>query len=78
MSDADMIQFKEEIKDVVTPENQISYAVAIAEMFRTYLTPDQAELLKAKVKEFAKLKELLILVVMLQKKKVKMDELKLS
>jgi hypothetical protein len=29
------------------------------------------------VKEFAKLKELLVLVVMLQKKKVKMEELKL-
>lgn len=42
------------------------------------MTPDEAEALKGKVKEFAKLKELLILVVMLQKKKVKMDELKLS
>jgi hypothetical protein len=50
----------------------------MAEIFRTYLTPDEAEALKGKVKEFAKLKELLILVVMLQKKKVKMDELKLS
>ena len=29
------------------------------------------------MKEFAKLKELLVLVVMLQKKKVKMEELKL-
>ena len=31
-----------------------------------------------KVKEFVKLKELLILVVMLQKKKVKMEEIKLT
>jgi hypothetical protein len=41
------------------------------------LTPDEAEALKNKVKEFAKLKELLVLVVMLQKKKIKMEELKL-
>jgi hypothetical protein len=42
MSDADMIQFKDELKSVVTPENEISYSIAIAELFRTYLTPDEA------------------------------------
>ena len=50
----------------------------MAELFRTYLTPDEADILKDKVKAFAKLKEILVIVVMLQKKKVKMDELKLS
>lgn len=73
MSDSDMIKFKEQLRDVITPENEISYAIMIAQLFRTYLTPDEAEVLKTKVKEFAKLKELLILVVMLQKKKVKME-----
>ena len=49
----------------------------VSELFRTYLSPDEAESLKHSVKEFVKLKEMLILVVSLQKKKVKMDELKL-
>jgi CRISPR/Cas system-associated endoribonuclease Cas2 len=45
----------------------------VSELFRTYLTPDEAEALKNKVKEFVKLKEMLILVVMMQKKKLKLD-----
>lgn len=49
----------------------------VSELFRTYLSPDEAETLKQKVKEFVKLKEMLILVVMMQKKKLKLDELKL-
>lgn len=49
----------------------------VSELFRTYLSPDEAEALKNKVKEFVKLKEMLVLVVMMQKKKVKLEELKL-
>ena len=37
----------------------------------------KTELAQTKVKQFVKLKELLVLVVSLQKKKVKLDELKL-
>lgn len=40
MSDGDMVQYKQELKDIVTPENEISYSVAIAELFRNYLSPD--------------------------------------
>ena len=50
MSEADMIQIKDELRDIVTPENEISYAIPMAEMFRTYLSPDEAEVLKNKVK----------------------------
>ena len=39
MSEADMIMFKEELRDVVAPEDEISYAVMVAELFRTYLSP---------------------------------------
>lgn len=77
MSDSDMIQFKEELVDTLAPENQICYSIMVSELFRTYLSPDEAEALKNKVKEFVKLKEMLILVVMMQKKKLKLEELKL-
>lgn len=40
MSDSDMVQFKEELIDVISPEDDVSYAIMIAELFRTYLTPD--------------------------------------
>ncbi len=50
MSDADMIIFKEELRDVIAPEDEMSYAILIAELFRTYLTPEEAEALKSKVK----------------------------
>lgn len=40
MSDADMVVFKEELRDVIAPEDEMSYAIMIAELFRTYLTPD--------------------------------------
>lgn len=50
MSDADMVVFKEDLKDVLAPEDEVSYAIMIAELFRTYLTPDEAESLKGKVK----------------------------
>lgn len=49
----------------------------VSELFRTYLSPDEAEALKNKVKQFAKLKEMLVLVVMMQKKKLKLEQLKL-
>jgi hypothetical protein len=77
MSDTDMLQFKEELIDTITPENQICYSLMVSELFRTYLTPDEAESLKNSVKEFVKLKEMLILVVSMQKKKLKLEELKL-
>ena len=72
MSDTDMIQFKEDLVDTLVPENQICYSIMVSELFRTYLSPDEAEGLKSKVKEFVKLKEMLILVVMMQKKKLKL------
>jgi hypothetical protein len=77
MSDTDLLQFKEELIDTLAPENQICYSIMVSELFRTYLSPDEAEILKQKVKEFVKLKEMLVLVVMMQKKKLKLDELKL-
>lgn len=40
MSDSDLLQFKEELVDVIAPEDDVSYAIMIAELFRTYLTPD--------------------------------------
>ena len=40
MSDADMINFKEDLRDVLAPEDEVSYAIMMAELFRTYLTPD--------------------------------------
>lgn len=30
------------MRDVITPEDEVSYAIMIAELFRTYLTPDEA------------------------------------
>jgi hypothetical protein len=45
-----MIQLKDDLIDTLSPENQISYAIMAAELFRTYLTPDEAEQLKNKVK----------------------------
>ena len=42
MSDADMVVFKEDLRDVLAPEDEVSYAIMMAEMFRTYLTPDEA------------------------------------
>jgi len=50
----------------------------VSEIFRSCLSPEEAETLKNKVKEYLKLKELLVLIVMLEKKKVKLDELKLT
>lgn len=76
MSDTNMIQFKEELRDLLHPQEDVSYSILLAELFRTFLTPDEAEVLKQKVKEFVKLKELLVVVVNLQKKKIKMEELK--
>ena len=77
MSETDMVAFKDALVDTLAPEQTMSYAVMVAELFRTYLTPDEAEVLKNKVKEIAKLKEMLVLVVMMQKKKLRLDELKL-
>jgi hypothetical protein len=50
MSDTDLLQFKEELVDTLAPENQICYALMVAELFRTYLSPDEAETLKTKVR----------------------------
>jgi hypothetical protein len=56
----------------------MSYSIMVSEVFRNCLSPEEAETLKNKVKEYLKLKELLVLIVMLEKKKIKLDELKMS
>lgn len=76
----ELVQVREEnvLSDTITPERELSYSIMISDVFRNALSPEEAEILKNKVKEYLKLKELLVLIVMLEKKKVKLDELKLS
>ena len=46
MSDVAMVQikeeFEEETEEKLAAENWVSYSLMIAELFRTYMTPDEA------------------------------------
>ena len=37
-----MMALKDALVDTLAPEQSMSYAVMVAELFRTYLTPDEA------------------------------------
>lgn len=56
MSDAGLSQVKDEIKIDSIAQDWISYGVMVAELFRNFMNPEDAEVLKQKVKEVAKLK----------------------